>query len=287
MSTIISTPASTATPAPIGQPDLAALKARQQGTWSSGDYAVIGTTLQIVGEQLCEALDVHSGQRVLDVAAGNGNASLAAARRWCDVVSTDYVPSLLVRARERAAAERLDIAFREADAEALPFPDASFDAVVSTFGVMFTPDQDQAASELLRVCRPGGKIGLANWTPDGFVGQIFKTIGKHLPPPAGVRSPALWGTKARLEEMFASGSTSITAEPRHFVFRYPSPEHWLQTFRSYYGPVLKAFGALEPTAQTELANDLLALAARFNRSGDATLAAPGEYLEIVVTRGTH
>src|SRR6267154_1700093 len=173
-----------------GEVDLNALKARQHGAWSSGDYAIVGTTLQIVGEELCEALDIRAGQRVLDVAAGNGNVSLAAARRWCEVTSTDYVPTLLERGRERAAAERLAIEFRQADAEALPFADASFDVVVSTFGVMFTADQDKAAAELLRVCKPGGKVGLANWTPEGFIGQLFKTLGKHLPPPAGVRSPA-------------------------------------------------------------------------------------------------
>lgn len=266
------------------QPDLAALKTRQQATWSSGDYAVVGTTLQIVGEQLCESLDIRAGQKVLDVAAGNGNASLAAARRWCDVVSTDYVPALLGRARERAAAERLKIEFQEADAEALPFADASFDAVVSTFGVMFTPDQDKAAAELMRVCRPGGKIGLASWTPDGFIGQIFKTIGKHLPPPAGVKSPAQWGTRARIDEMFGAQASSIQAETRHFVFRYRSPDHWLQTFKSYYGPLLKAFGALEPAAQTALASDIAAQIERFNRSGDAGMVVPSEYLEVVVVR---
>ena len=267
-----------------GQPDLAALKTRQQGAWSAGDYAVVGTTLQIVGEELCEALDIRAGQKVLDVAAGNGNASLAAARRWCEVVASDYVPALLVRARERAAAERLAIEFREADAEALPFPDASFDAVVSTFGVMFTPDQDQAASELVRVCRPGGKIGLANWTPDGFIGQLFKTIGKHLPPPAGVKSPALWGTRGRIAELFESQASKVVAESRHFVFRYKSTEHWLQVFKTYYGPVLKAFGALEPAAQAALTADLVALIGRFNRSGDAGVVVPSEYLEIVITR---
>lgn len=266
------------------QPDLAALKTRQQGTWASGDYAVVGTTLQIVGEQLRESLDVRAGQKVLDVAAGNGNASLAAARRWCDVVSTDYVPALLGRARERAAAERLKIEFQEADAEALPFPDGGFDAVVSTFGVMFTPDQDKAAAELARVCRSGGKIGLANWTPDGFIGQVFKTIGKHLPPPAGVKSPALWGTRARIEEMFGPHASSIQAEPRNFVFRYRSPEHWLQVFKTYYGPLLKAFGALEPAAQAALTNDLMVQIDRFNRSGDTAMVVPSEYLEIVVTR---
>lgn len=266
------------------QPDLTALKTRQQATWSSGDYAVVGTTLQIVGEQLCESLDVRAGQKVLDVAAGNGNASLAAARRWCEVVATDYVPALLGRARERAAAERLKIEFQEADAEALPFAPASFDVVVSTFGVMFTADQDKAAAELVRVCRPGGKIGLANWTPDGFVGQVFKTIGKHLPPPAGVKSPALWGTRARIDEMFGNHATAIQAELRHFVFRYRSPEHWLQVFKTYYGPVLKAFSTLEPAAQAALESDLIAQIDRFNRSGDAGVVVPSEYLEIVITR---
>src|SRR5246127_1599291 len=184
--------ATTATATQQLQPDFEAMKARQHGAWSSGDYAVVGTTLQIVGEDLCEVLDLRSGQKVLDVAAGNGNASLAAARRWCDVVATDYVPALLERARERADAERLTIEFRKADAEALPFPNARFDVVMSTFGVMFTPDQDRAATELLRVCKSGGKIGLANWTPDGFIGQLFKTIGKHVAPPAAIKSPALW-----------------------------------------------------------------------------------------------
>ncbi|OWT68122.1 MULTISPECIES: class I SAM-dependent methyltransferase [unclassified Achromobacter] len=267
------------------QPDLQALKTRQQATWASGDYAVVGTTLQIVGEQLCESLDVRSGQKILDVAAGNGNASLAAARRWCKVVSTDYVPALLSRARERAAAERLEIEFREADAEALPFEAASFDAVVSTFGVMFTANQDKAAAEMIRVCRPGGKIGMANWTPEGFVGQVFKTIGKHLPPPAGVKSPALWGTRARIDEMFGSDAAEILVAARHFTFRYRSAEHMLHIFRTYYGPVLKAFCALDRDAQSVLEHDLISLMGKFNRSGDAGVVVPSEYLEIVITRG--
>ncbi len=266
------------------QPDLGALKARQQGAWSSGDYAVVGTTLQIVGEQLCEALDLRSGQKVLDVAAGNGNATLAAARRWCDVVSTDYVPSLLARGQSRAAAEGLSVKFEEADAEALSFADASFDAVVSTFGVMFTPDQDKAASELLRVCKHGGKIGLANWTPEGFIGQLFKTLGKYLPPPAGTKSPALWGTDARIGEMFGPAAASVNAERRHFAFRYRSPEHFLDVFKNYYGPMLKAFAALDPTNQQGLRNDLLALIGRMNRAEDGTMVVPSEYLEIVITK---
>jgi ubiquinone/menaquinone biosynthesis C-methylase UbiE len=264
--------------------DLAALKARQHGAWSSGDYAVIGTTLQIVGEELCEALDVRAGQTVLDVAAGNGNVSLAAARRWCDVVATDYVPSLLERARERAHAERLAITFREADAEALPFDDQSFDVIVSTFGVMFTPDQDRAAAELVRVCKSGGKIGLASWTPDGFIGQLFKVIGTHLPPPPGAKSPARWGTHNGIAHMFDEHAASIEAAQRHFVFRYRSPEHWLQIFRTYYGPVLKAFAALGPEAQAALERDLLSLVGKHDRSQDGSMVVPSEYLEVVITR---
>jgi len=270
-------------PAPT-LPDLSAVKTRQQGAWSSGDYATVGTTLQIVGETLCEALDLRAGQKVLDVAAGNGNVTLAAARRWCEVVSTDYVPALLERGRERAAAERLAIEFREADAEALPFADASFDAVVSTFGVMFTADQDKAAAELVRVCKPGGKIGLANWTPDGFIGQLFTTISKYMPPPAGVKSPALWGTGARITEFFGAQASSIQLEQRDFVFRYRSAQHWLDVFKSYYGPLLKTFGALDPETRTALTDDLFELIKRFNRSGDKTMVVPSEYLEVVVTR---
>ena len=265
------------------QPDLDTVKTRQQGAWSSGDYAIIGTT-QIVGEVLCEALDLRAGQKVLDVAAGNGNVTLAAARRWCEVVSTDYVPALLERGRERATAERLAIEFRQADAEALPFADASFDVVVSTFGVMFTPNQDKAATELLRVCKRGGKIGLANWTPEGFIGQLFKTIGKHMPPPAGVKSPALWGTGAHITELFGAQTSSIQLERRNFVFRYRSAQHWLDVFKTYYGPVLKTFGALDPQAQAALTDDLFALIKRFDRSGDKTMVVPSEYLEVVVTR---
>ena len=264
-------------------PDLAALKARQHGAWSSGDYAIVGTTLQIVGEELCEALDIRSRQKVLDVAAGNGNATLAAARRWCEVVSTDYVPSLLERGRSRAAADGLSIEVREADAGALPFADASFDAVVSTFGVMFTPDQDKAASELNRVCKRGGKIGLANWTPEGFIGQLFKILGKYLPP-AAAKSPALWGTETRIKEMFGASAASIKAERRHFNFRYRSPEHFLDVFKSYYGPMLKAFAALDAANQQGLRNDLLALIARMNRADDGTMVVPSEYLEVVITK---
>ena len=271
-------------PAPTAAPDLLAMKGRQRIAWSSGDYAVVGATLQIVGESVCEALDLRSGQKVLDVAAGNGNVTLAAARRWCDVTSTDYVPALLQRGRARANAEGWKIDFREADAEALPFKDDSFDAVVSTFGVMFTPNQEKAATELLRVCKSGGKIGLANWTPDGFIGQVFKLIGKHMPPPAGVKSPALWGTRTRIEELFKEQAASIEISTRNFMFRYRSAEHWIDVFKTYYGPVLKTLAALPPENQELLLADLTALIARLNRVSDGTMVVPGEYLEIVVTK---
>ena len=265
-------------------PDLKAIKAKQQVSWSSGDYAIIGTTLQIVGEQLAEAMDLRAGQTVLDVAAGNGNASLAAARRWCEVTSTDYVESLLARGRRRAEAEGLKIKFQIADAEDLPFPDASFDAVVSTFGGMFSPDQDRTAEELVRVCKPGGRVGLANWTPEGFIGQMFKTIGKYLPPPTGVKSPAIWGTRSWVETTFRAAASTIAAEPRLFVFRYRSAQHFLEIFRTYYGPMLKAFEALEGGSRKALARDIIDLVGRFNTSGDQTMVVPSEYLEVVITK---
>ncbi len=267
--------------------DLAAVKTRQQVAWSTGNYAVVGTTLQIVGENLCEALDLRSDARVLDVAAGNGNATLAAARRWCDVTSTDYVASLLESGRARAQAEGHTIQFREADAENLPFPDASFDAVMSTFGVMFTPNQDKAASELARVCKPGGRIGLANWTPESFIGQVFKTIGTYIPPAPGVKSPALWGTKARLEELFGKTAREIRTTSREFAFRYRSPAHWIEVFRTYYGPMNKTYGALDAEKQAAFTQDLLALMESRNRSGDVTLVLPSEYLEVVIERNDH
>ncbi len=262
-------------------PDFAAIKQRQQATWAAGDYAVVGTTLQIVGENLCETVDLRAGERVLDVAAGNGNATLAAARRFADVTSTDYVGALLERAKDRASAERFKVTFQEADAEALPFADGSFDVVLSTFGVMFTPNQEKSASELARVCRKGGRVGLANWTPDGFIGQLFKTIGKHVPPPAGVKSPALWGTAARLGELFAGHDVKTTKQI--FNFRYKSADHWLDVFKTYYGPTNRAFAALDAPKQGALQADLVELLARMNRGGKDTLIVPSEYLEVVVT----
>jgi len=276
MSTAIATPPLVA--------DLVAVKSRQQVAWSTGNYAVVGTTLQIVGENLCEALDLRAGSHVLDVAAGNGNATLAAARRWCDVTSTDYVSALLDAGRMRAEAEGHVVKFQEADAENLPFPDASFDVVVSTFGVMFTPNQDKAAGELARVCKPGGKIGLANWTPDSFIGQVFKTIGKYIPPASGVKSPGLWGTQKRLEELFGTTAGAIRATSREFNFRYRSPAHWIEVFRNYYGPMNKTFGALDAANQAAFNQDLLTLMDSRNRSGDLSLVLPSEYLEVVIER---
>jgi ubiquinone/menaquinone biosynthesis C-methylase UbiE len=264
--------------------DLSAVKKRQQTAWSSGDYAVVGTTLQIVGEELCEALDLRAGETVLDVAAGNGNATLAAARRWGEVTSTDYVPSLLDRAAERATAEGLKVVFQQADAEALPFADGAFDVAISTFGVMFTPDQNKAASELMRVCKSGGRIGLANWTPEGFIGQVFTILGKYLPPPAGLKSPALWGTREHLVRLFELEPREIRTEKRNFKFRYRSPEHFLEVFKTYYGPVLKAFAALDEQKQKDLAADLLDLIKRMNVAEDGTMVVPSEYLEIVVIK---
>jgi SAM-dependent methyltransferase len=265
-------------------PDLIALKGRQQIAWSTGNYAVVGTTLQIVGEQLCESMDLRSGSTVLDVAAGNGNASLAAARRWCTVTSTDYVPSLLESGRARANADGLTITFQEADAESLPFADGSFDNVMSTFGVMFTPNQGQAAAEMARVCKSGGRIGLANWTPESFIGQLFKTIGKYIPPAPGVKSPSQWGTRERMEELFADSASDITVTSRDFVFRYHSPVHWIEVFRTFYGPMNKTFAALDADRQAAFTEDLLRLMEKDNRSGDDTLVLPSAYLEVVITR---
>jgi ubiquinone/menaquinone biosynthesis C-methylase UbiE len=264
-------------------PELRSLKGRQQAAWSTGNYAVIGTTLQIVGEDLCEALDVRSGSHVLDVAAGNGNFSLAAARRWCSVVVTDYVPQLLNHARHRAEADGLTMEFRVADAEELPFPNESFDVVASTFGVMFAPDQERAAAELIRVCRKGGAIGLANWTPFGFTGQLFKTLGKYAPA-NGVRSPSLWGTRERVAELFELSASTISYKTKYFTFRYRSARHWLGTFLTYYGPLNTAFGALSNAQQVVLEHELLELVAHFNRADDGTMVVPGEYLEIVIAR---
>lgn len=262
--------------------DYSAIKTRQQATWASGDYSIVGVTLQIVGEQLCEAANVKAGERVLDVAAGNGNASLAAARRWADVTSTDYVRALLDRGAERAAAERLPIQFEDADVENLPFADESFDAVLSTFGVMFAPNQERSAKEMLRVCRTGGRIGMANWTPTGFIGELFRIIGKHTPPPAGLRSPSQWGNDACLQELF--DGHRIHSERKHFNFRYRSATHFLDIFKSFYGPTHRAFASLDAEKQDALEADIRGQLDARNIGGDKSLIVPSEYLEIVVTK---
>jgi ubiquinone/menaquinone biosynthesis C-methylase UbiE len=264
--------------------DLDAIKRRQQATWASGDFAIIGVTLQIVGEALAEAVDIHAGDRVIDIAAGNGNATLAAARRFARVTSTDYVPELLEKGRARAEAEGLNVDFREADAEALPFADGSFDVALSTFGVMFAPDHARAAHEMLRVVRAGGRIGMANWTPEGFVGQLFKTVGKYVPPPAGLKPASSWGTEAYLRQLFGGEPVAVRAERKLFNFRYASPVHMLQVFRDYYGPVHKAFAAIPADAAQALARDCVDLLERSNTAGADSLVVPAEYLEVVISK---
>lgn len=273
-----------AKPTAPATPDFAAIKQRQQATWASGDFAVIGVTLQIVGEMLAEAADIRASERVLDVAAGNGNATLAAAHRFAQVTSTDYVQALLDKGRARAEAEGLPVEFQLADAEDLPFKDGSFDAVLSTFGAMFTPDHTRPAREMLRVVRSGGRIGLANWTPEGFIGQLFKIIGAYIPPPAGLQSPALWGTEQHIVKLFGTQAKDIHIERKMFNFRYRSAAHWLQMFRDYYGPTHKAFAALDPARQTELHADIAVLLEKLNIGGRYSLVVPGEYLEVVITK---
>ena len=265
-------------------PDFAAIKQKQQATWSSGDYALIGITLQIVGESLAEATDIRAGERVLDIAAGNGNVTLAAARRFANVTSTEYVPELLEKGRVRALAEGLPVNFRVADAEELPFEDGNFDVALSTFGAMFTPDHTRPAREMLRVVRKGGRIGLANWTPESFIGQLFKVIGRYIPPPAGLKSPALWGTEAHLAELFGEQAAAIRAVRKHFNFRFRSAAHWLQVFRDYYGPTHRAFAALNTSGQDALAKDITELLNQHNVGGQSSLVVPSEYLEVVIDR---
>lgn len=266
------------------EPNYAAIKDKQKGIWSSGDYARVGTTLQIVGEKLADAMDVHADQKILDVAAGNGNFTLAAARRWADITSTDYVHSLLERGKQRAIADGFDLTFELADAEDLPFADGIFDAAASTFGVMFAPNQKQAASEMKRVVRKGGKIGLATWTPNGFVGVMSGIIRDYVPMPAGLDSPMLWGTDAHLETLFGQQVEEIEIVRKHFNFRYRSADHWLEVFRRYYGPLHMAFETLDDLQQQALAQDLINMIEQMNQSEDESMRVPGEYLEVVITR---
>lgn len=265
-------------------PDYVAIKSKQNASWASGDYAKIGTTLQIVGESLAEVMELRPGSKVLDIAAGKGNATLAFARRWCNVISTDFVEVLLESGRARAKAEDLDVTFQRADAEDLPYENDAFDAVVSTFGAMFAPNQLKVASEMLRVCRSGGRIGMANWTPDGFIGQVFKTLANHVVPPLGVSSPATWRTEAWIDDVFADRSRSIAFDIRTFVFRYRSPEHFVDFFRTYYGPVHKAFLALDANGQQALADDLLAKIAQFNTATDGSMRVPSDYAELIIIK---
>ncbi len=265
-------------------PDTSAIKERQQKTWTSGNYAMVGNLLVAIGEQLCEAVDLRSGEKVLDVATGSGNTALSAARRFCEVTGIDYVPELIEQANSRAQAERLGVSFEVGDAENLPYADASFDVVLSTLGVMFTPDQEKAAGEMLRVCRPGGKIGLANWTPDGYIGHMFRTMGKHVAPPPGIKPPPLWGTEERVQELLGEGVSSLNATRRSYAFRYPSAQYFVEYFRDYYGPTLKAFESLDATDREALARDLQELLEEWNSSGDETLVVWSDYLEVVAVR---
>ncbi len=264
--------------------DLDAVKQRQQQMWAAGDFSMIGIQATLVGELLCEAVDIHSAQRVLDVATGSGNTALAAARRGAVVVGIDFVPALLQRGRERAAAERLTVAFQEGDAEKIPFPDSSFHAVLSTFGAMFAPDQEKTARELVRVCCPRGKIGMTNWTPEGFAGQLFGTIAKFVPPPPGLKPPTLWGTEDGLRSLLGDHVTSLQITRRYHMFRHRSPESWLEYHRRFFGPTMKAFEALDPKDQEMLTGEIIDLLRQRNRSGDDTMVVPGEYLEVVAIR---
>jgi len=284
MSTVGQPPSSTPEPSTPAGPDLTTIKRRQRAIWASGDFAVLGVTLQIVGESLAEAADIRANERVIDIAAGNGNATLAAARRFAKVTSTDYVPALLEKGRLRAAAEELSVEFREADAENLPFPDGSFDVALSAFGVMYASDHVRSAREMLRVVRDGGRMGMANWTPEGFVGQLFKTIRAHVVPPAGLKSPALWGTEQYLRELFGGQAANFQVNRKIFNFRYASPAHFIQVFRDFYGPMNKAFAALDLKGQQALENDIVALLGRLNVAGTASLVVPSEYLEVVITK---
>ncbi|MEM8741357.1 MAG: methyltransferase domain-containing protein [Pseudomonadota bacterium] len=273
----------TAALAPSPTSDFAAIKTKQRAALGDGNYAIVGATLQIVGETLAEAADLRAGEAVLDVAAGNGNATLAAARRFCEVTSTDYVPELLEAGHRRAKANGFEIAFQEADVEALPFADNSFDAVTSTFGAMFAPNQPRTAAEMLRVTRPGGRVAMANWTPESFIGALFKLIGQHVPPPAGLSSPALWGREDRLRSLFGA-EAEIAVTQRSFTFHYRSPAHWVEVFRRWYGPTKRVFEALPEAGKRALEADLHGLAGEYNTATDGRLAAPSSYAEVIVTK---
>jgi SAM-dependent methyltransferase len=264
--------------------DLNAVKAQQLKTWATGDFAVIAWNTVFPGELLCEAVELRAGQKVLDVATGSGNAALSAARRGCEAAGIDYVPALIERARERAAVERLPARFEVGDCEEIPYPDGSFDALLSVYGSMFAPNQEKAAAELLRVCRRGGRIGMANWTPAGFWGQTFRLVGKYLPPPEGLRPPPEWGTEKRLRELFGGGTSSIHIAERSALFRYRDSGHWIEVFRTYFGPIIRTLEALDEKRRAEFLKELDDTLNRFNRSGDDTLVVSADYLEVVMAK---
>lgn len=277
--------ATTATTSADPTIDFAAVTRRQQSVWASGEYSVVASRIPVISELLCDAADIQAGSRVLDVAGGTGNTALAAARTGARVVTLDYVPSLLERARARAAAEGLEIETVEGDAQSLPFPDRAFDAVISVVGAMFAPDQRRAAAEMLRVCRGGGTIAMANWTPDGFIGGLFRTVGAHVPPPPGLTPPPLWGTEEHVRGLLGDGVRDARMRRREYTWRYTSPEEFVQVFREFYGPTHVAFAGLEPEGRDALAADLAALVRRFDRNGgNGPVAIPAEYLEVVATR---
>jgi SAM-dependent methyltransferase len=266
-------------------PDYAAVKQRQQVTWASGDFSVVAARILYQAEQLCETADLQAGWRVLDVATGSGNAALAAARRGCEAVGVDYVPALLERGRIRAEAERLSVEFVEGDAERLPFPAATFDAVLSIYGVMFAPNHRLAAAELVRVCRPGGRIALACWTPEGFIGETFRLFSRYLPPAPGLEPPVRWGDVTYQRDLFGDSVASVTSYPRTAIFRDRSAEDNVDFFRTYYGPTLRAFDALPPERRADLNDDLIALVRRFDRNaGNGPVAIAADYLETVIIR---
>jgi SAM-dependent methyltransferase len=265
--------------------DLAAVRDVQQKTWSEGDFSMVAGLVMMVAEELVEALDIVPDERVLDVACGSGNGAIAAARRaWGNTVGADFVPSLLERGRERAASERLDVEFVEADATDLPFGDGEFDVAMSIFGAMFAADQQKAAAELLRVCKPGGRIGMANWVPDGGVGKMFMTTAKHAPPPPGVDSPLLWGTEERLRELFGDGISDLRIERRRSRQTFRSADHFLDFFRTYFGPVKVAFERVGSEGEAALEADLRAYLAEYNKAGEGALVLEPEYLQVVATR---
>jgi ubiquinone/menaquinone biosynthesis C-methylase UbiE len=269
---------------PATHPDVSLIKAGQKRSWAAGDVSITARPMVGVAETLCESVELHAGHKVLDVATGTGNVALGAARRYCEVTGIDYTPALLEDARQRAAAERLTLTLLEADAEHLPFPDASFDVVLSAFGVMFAPDQEQAANELLRVCRSGGKIGLINWTPDGFFRDMGKVMATYAPPPAGLKPPALWGTEERVRELFGEGITSIQSTKRYFYHRYRSLDHAVEVTCNDFGPVVTTLLALEPAAREGLTNDMRAMFERANQAEDGSVFVPAAYLEVVAVR---